>query len=93
MRYQPKILLIIPLFLVCITSHAQTLALPTNTNSSRTIISTPAKGMTMQQVEENFGPPHDKLPAAGDPPISRWIYDDFTVYFERQYIIHAVVHH
>jgi len=49
--------------------------------------------MTMQQVEENFGPPHDKLPAAGDPPISRWIYDDFTVYFERQYIIHAVVHH
>ncbi len=28
----------------------------------------------------------------GDPPITRWVYPDFTVYFEYQYVINAVSH-
>jgi hypothetical protein len=27
----------------------------------------------------------------GDPPISRWVYDHFTVYFEYDKVLHSVV--
>ena len=49
----------------------------------------PARGMTMAQVEARFGPPQKKFPAVGKPPITRWRYDGFMVYFEDQYVIHA----
>ena len=44
------------------------------------------------QVEEKFGPPLQKLPEVGDPPIIRWIYPTYTVYFEYQHVIDVVVH-
>ncbi len=50
----------------------------------------PLRGMKMQQVEERFGAPQEKIPAVGKPPISRWVYADYTVYFEGQYVIHTV---
>ncbi len=52
----------------------------------------PVKGMTMDEVENFFGSPREKLGPVGDPPISRWVYDGYTVHFEHQYVIHAVVH-
>lgn len=52
----------------------------------------PAKGMTMAQVERAFGAPAKKYPPVGEPPITRWVYDKFTVYFEHQYVLHSVVH-
>jgi len=51
----------------------------------------PVRGMTMKQVEKRFGIPKKKLPAVGDPPITRWVYKDYTVYFEYKYVIHAVL--
>ncbi|SCZ67716.1 hypothetical protein [Thiohalomonas denitrificans] len=54
-------------------------------------IEMPAKGMSMRQVEKRFGPPEQKAAPVGDPPITRWKYDDFTVYFEHQYVIHSVL--
>ena len=56
----------------------------------------PTRGMTMTQVEKHFGAPASKLePAGGDAPlhptINRWAYDSFTVYFERDHVISAVV--
>ncbi len=53
-------------------------------------VTLPGRGMTMEQVEAKFGPPRERLPSVGDPPITRWVYDDFTVYFEYQYVIDAV---
>jgi hypothetical protein len=50
----------------------------------------PGRGMTMDQVEAAFGSPREKMPEVGDPPIIRWNYNDFTVYFEYQYVINAV---
>ncbi|MCH8542757.1 MAG: hypothetical protein LAT61_04210 [Alcanivorax sp.] len=49
--------------------------------------------MTKTQVERNFGRPEQTRPAVGQPPISRWVYGDFTVYFEGDYTLHAVSHH
>ena len=60
------------------------------TEPSRFSVTLPGHGMTMTQVEEKFGAPLEKSPEVGDPPINRWVYNNFTVYFEYQYVINAV---
>lgn len=52
----------------------------------------PRSGSSMTQVEAKFGPPTAVKDAVGEPPITRWIYPDYTVYFEHQYVINVVVH-
>ncbi len=54
-------------------------------------VNTPAHGATMTQVRTQFGEPAQSLSAVGEPPITRWVYDGFTVYFEHDKVIHAVV--
>jgi hypothetical protein len=51
----------------------------------------PSRGMTMSQVSSKFGDPVTKVPAVGKPPISRWEYPGFVVYFEGEHVIHSVV--
>ncbi len=53
--------------------------------------SRPMRGTTQAQVESKFGSPVNKKAAVGDPPISSWDYQDFTVYFEYDRVIHAVL--
>ena len=58
----------------------------------------PARGLSMTEVERRYGAPTSKLsPAGGDsrwhPTINRWVYADYTVYFERDRVIDAVVNH
>ncbi len=50
----------------------------------------PDRGMTMERVEAKFGAPTARRPAVGDPPISRWEYPGFVVFFEKSKVIHAV---
>lgn len=54
-------------------------------------IELPVRGMSMREVERKFGPPLEKIPPVGRPPISRWVYRDYTVYFEYKYVIDAVI--
>jgi hypothetical protein len=51
----------------------------------------PVRGMTMEAVVARFGEPRQRLPAVGEPPIARWVYDRYTVYFEYDRTLHAVV--
>jgi hypothetical protein len=51
----------------------------------------PSRGMTEASVESKFGAPQAKEAAIGEPPISRWEYEDFVVFFEYDRVIHAVV--
>ena len=51
----------------------------------------PARGMTMATVLKHYGDPAEKLPAVGKPPITRWRYKKYTVYFEDRYVIDSVV--
>ena len=51
----------------------------------------PARGMSQSSVESKFGSPREKVAAVGEPPISRWEYENFIVYFEHDRVIHAVV--
>jgi hypothetical protein len=51
----------------------------------------PARGMSMTKVEAKFGAPTNRVPAVGDPPITRWEYPGFVVYFEHNLVLHSVV--
>ena len=53
----------------------------------------PTLGMTMRQVESQYGVPIEKFPAVGNPPITRWDYDRFSVFFENEHVLHSVVKH
>jgi len=64
---------------------------PKQMGESRTMESMPMRGMSMDQVAAKFGQPIEKLKPVGDPPITRWTYDGYTVYFERSYVIQSVV--
>ena len=51
----------------------------------------PQRGMTMKRVTEGWGEPRRRVAAVGQPPITRWQYEGFTVYFEHDRVIHTVV--
>ena len=55
-----------------------------------TSVQRPSRGATMSTVETKFGAPAEKHPTVGAPPITRWDYPDFAVFFERDRVIHAV---
>jgi hypothetical protein len=60
--------------------------------NSATGLPRPANQMTRDMVRATYGEPSEMVPAVGDPPISRWIYPDFTVYFEYERVLTSVVH-
>jgi hypothetical protein len=56
----------------------------------------PKRGATMDQVEKQFGAPANRHPAVGgssqqQPPITRWDYTGFSVFFEHDRVIDSVV--
>ncbi|MGR6873718.1 hypothetical protein ACU6U9_15715 [Pseudomonas sp. HK3] len=50
----------------------------------------PKRGMGMKQVETKYGKAIKVHPAKGKPPITRWDYPEFSVYFESNSVIHTV---
>ena len=50
----------------------------------------PRRGMSMDKVENEYGPPVSKTDSVGQPPITRWIYQDRVVYFEYSTVLHVV---
>jgi len=51
----------------------------------------PIRGMSMNKVTQQFGQPTQKHSAVGEPPITRWDYPKFAVFFEYSTVIHSVV--
>ncbi len=56
-------------------------------------ISLPRTGETRHSVQTRYGAPDSISGPTGDPPISRWNYTDFSVYFESDSVIHSVLKH
>ncbi|WP_455379722.1 hypothetical protein [Acidihalobacter prosperus] len=73
-------------------SMAEILILPNGHLKAEHLKTQPRKGMSMRQVLKQFGKPVKHLPPIDNPPITRWIYPKYTVYFEDHYVIHTVVH-
>ncbi len=63
----------------------------TETEITEYSVQLPGRGMSMEMVQNRFGDALTKDSAVGDPPISKWTYNNFTVYFESEFVIHAVV--
>ncbi|MBT8068223.1 MAG: hypothetical protein KJO09_13355 [Gammaproteobacteria bacterium] len=70
------------------TAQADTLKMDKMAGSSE---ARPTRGMTQASVESKFGSPVAIKAAVGEPPITRWEYADFVVFFEHDRVIHAVV--
>lgn len=69
----------------CWCDTLQTVGLP------KTSIATPMRGPNMTTVEAQWGTPLEKRPPVGDPPITRYVYENLVVFFESDKIIHSVV--
>ena len=52
----------------------------------------PKNGQNKADVEAKFGTPVAKNDAVGDPPISSWKYDTYSVYFEYDLVLSTVLH-
>jgi len=50
----------------------------------------PSRGSSMASVEARFGPPATRSSAVGQPPITRWDYSNFAVFFEFDHVVHSV---
>ncbi len=72
-------------------AQAETVASDNGIAVKESDVPTPTRGMTMDQVASKFGAPATKVPAVGKPPISRWEYPGYIVYFEGNHVIHSVV--
>jgi hypothetical protein len=53
----------------------------------------PQYGESRRTVLERFGLADEEHPSVGNPPITRWDYREFSVYFERDHVINSVRHH
>ena len=77
-----------------LTAHADVIEMPTT--DSAAAINKPTKGITMSAVVKQFGQPTFKHKAVGggskhQPPITRWDYPAFSVFFEHSHVVDAVV--
>ena len=59
-------------------------------------VALPTRGLSMAEVEARHGAPADRMDPRGGqksqwPTIHRWVYPQFTVYFEQNRVIDAVL--
>ena len=52
----------------------------------------PVNGISRDEVQARFGEPVSRLAAVGDPPITRWNYASWSVYFEYELVLFTVLH-
>jgi hypothetical protein len=72
------------------TALAETLVINDQLAVRESTVERPKRGSTMTEVEKHFGAPIEKHPTVGQPPITRWDYAGFSVFFEHDRVIHAV---
>lgn len=77
--------------LVAGAAHAETLAVGGRVVVEPSSLPRPTRGMRMAEVERRFGVPLTRHPAVGKPPITRWDYARYSVFFEDHTVIHTVV--
>ena len=87
-----KILVALTLALAAAPLSAETLLVDDKVQLKPATVELPARGTNMKAVEARFGAPVQRHAAVGKPPITRWDYKGFSVYFEHDHVVHAVAH-
>ncbi|MCY1284383.1 hypothetical protein D9M68_212520 [compost metagenome] len=80
------------LCLLCTPLLADVLTIPVGSQGDSQV-ALPARGDSKGAVLDRFGLPDEEHPAVGKPPITRWDYREFSVYFENERVIDAVRQH
>ena len=85
---------ILTLFLAIATLqvNAQVVKTPGSSAQVVTNSSMPHRGLSKSDVETRFGQPGSKQGPVGSPAIYRWDYNNYSVFFENNIVIHSVVH-
>ncbi|HDZ57568.1 MAG TPA: phosphodiesterase [Pseudomonas xinjiangensis] len=86
----------LPLSVVLFASQgvtAETITFPLGQQAGAKRLDLPQRGASTTQVEQHYGAPANQHAAVGQPPISRWDYSDFSVYFEYDKVVHSVHKH
>lgn len=73
------------------TTHADEVSIPVGQQGQKQSTDRPKSGVSKAQVKRQFGEPRSSRGAVGNPPISSWNYENFTVYFEHDRVIHSVL--
>jgi hypothetical protein len=73
------------------TLIAEEIKIPIGQQGKGEGIIVPYKSMKQSEVREAYGEPMTVHAPVGQPPITRWDYPRFSVYFEYQATIHAVI--
>jgi len=73
-------------------SLAETLEIPLG-QQGEAVAGLPQLGESKRSVLERFGLADEEHPPVGQPPITRWDYRSFSVYFEYDHVINSVLHH
>jgi hypothetical protein len=72
------------------SAMAETIVVDDQVQVRDSSVDKPKRGISMTQVEAKFGAPVTKHDAVGAPPITRWDYPGFSVFFEHDKVIDSV---
>jgi hypothetical protein len=78
------------------SATAETIVVNDQVQVRQSAVDVPKRGLTMDDVQKQFGAPVTRHPAVGGgsprrPPITRWDYNGFAVFFEKDRVIDSVV--
>ncbi len=81
------------LLVTTLSSQAQTLEIPLGEQGDPQLTQLPQTGESRRSVLERFGLADQEHAPVGQPPITRWDYREFSVYFEYDHVVNSVRHH
>jgi hypothetical protein len=86
--------LLIPFLLIALSAptHAEIIVIPVG-QQGHAETTMPSRGDSKNQVLDRFGLADEEHPTVGQPPITRWDYREFSVYFEGNRVMNSVLHH
>ena len=83
-------LIVLTAFAVPISADVITISLP-HPSAEELGIDVPERSLTKERVEAQFGAPLVRHASVGEPPISWWDYEGYSVYFESDRVLHTVL--
>ena len=86
-------LCLILLLITALPLNAQTLEIPLGEQGDPQLTQLPQTGESRRSVLERFGLADEEHAPVGQPPITRWDYREFSVYFEYDHVVNSVRHH
>ena len=88
-----SLITVLSILLTAPFTTAEVITLPIGEQTRQSDLDMPVRSMNKQDVRRDYGDPQEITDAVGEPPISQWIYGDYVVYFEGNWVLYSVVKH